>query len=86
MTVAFVRPLKAANKFQHDWPTGPAKPAVYALGPLSQGSTAAQPIILFHIPNSAVRARAFYAFCRTPPRRTAAHRALHVPDSLPPHQ
>ena len=85
MTVAFVRPLKAVNKFQHDWPTGPAKPAVYALGPLSQGSTAAQPIILFHIPNSAVRARAVCAFCKIPMHCTAAHRASHVPDSLPPH-
>ncbi|KAK9837455.1 hypothetical protein WJX81_003838 [Elliptochloris bilobata] len=53
VTVTFSRPLKAANKYQHDWPTGAAKPAVWALGPLSQGSNAAQPIILFHIPNNA---------------------------------
>ena len=55
VTVTFSRPLKAANRFQHDWPTGAAKPAVWALGPLSQGSNAQQPIILFHIPNNAVR-------------------------------
>ena len=55
VTVTFSRPLKAANRFQHDWPTSAAKPAVWALGPLSQGSNAQQPIILFHIPNNAVR-------------------------------
>ena len=65
VTVTFSRPLKAANRFQHDWPTGAAKPAVWALGPLSQGSNAQQPIILFHIPNNAVRGYPDPNPCRT---------------------
>jgi hypothetical protein len=56
VTVSFVRPLSAANRFQHDWPTGPAKPAVWALGPVSQGSSAAQPVILYHLPTTMARA------------------------------
>ncbi|BDA51080.1 probable cytochrome b561, DM13 and DOMON domain-containing protein [Coccomyxa sp. Obi] len=52
VTVTFTRPLKASNKFEHDWPVGAAKYAVWGVGPLSQGSTAAEPVVLFHAPSN----------------------------------
>ena len=77
VTVAFSRPLKAANRFQHDWPTGAAKPAVWALGPVSQGSNAQEPIILFHIPNNAVRC--------TRPLPSVPSVLFHIKTTLKPH-
>lgn len=42
------------HRFEHDWPVAAAKYAVWGVGPLSQGSTAAQPVVLFHAPSNKV--------------------------------
>eukprot|EP00884_Botryococcus_braunii_P017819 jgi/Botrbrau1/4720/Bobra.0218s0036.1 len=50
LTVEFRRPLKAQDQFDHDWPVGKPGFAVWAIGPLSEASTPAKPVVLFHSP------------------------------------
>jgi hypothetical protein len=50
-SVTFSRPLGAAkDKWDHPWQAnaGTAVPAVFAMGPLSERSTAKQPVVLYH--------------------------------------
>lgn len=47
------------GRYEHDWPVGAPKYAVWGVGPLSQGSTAAEPVVLFHAPSNKARPRLF---------------------------
>ena len=47
------------GRYEHDWPVGAPKYAVWGVGPLSQGSTAAEPVVLFHAPSNKARPLVF---------------------------
>lgn len=63
-THLFIYTYLQACRFEHDWPVGAPKYAVWGVGPLSQGSTAAEPVVLFHAPSNRVRLfKSFKVLC-----------------------
>ena len=49
--VEFSRPLRASDRFDNPWIVSRARPITWAMGPLSEASTAATPIVLYHLIN-----------------------------------
>ena len=46
--VEFERPLNASDAADRRWIVTRARPITWAMGPLSEASTAATPVVLFH--------------------------------------
>lgn len=46
--VEFTRPLRANDAADRRWIVTRARPITWAMGPLSEASTAATPVVLFH--------------------------------------
>mmetsp|Transcript_21282 Transcript_21282/g.64023 ORF Transcript_21282/g.64023 Transcript_21282/m.64023 type:complete len:549 (-) Transcript_21282:626-2272(-) len=51
LRVEFERPLNASDRFDWQWVVGRERPITWAMGPLSEASTAETPIVLYHLIN-----------------------------------